>query len=110
MVVVVAAAAAAVAVEVEDNKTMTVQATANKAPIHLLTKHQQVVQGIRRTRTPNVSGCMINIGLTTCDTLTLFTDGGYQNYVALWYQSLMYQQQQQGGGQGPPAGAPAPGA
>lgn len=39
--------------------------------------------------------------------------GGYQNYVALWYQSLMYQQQQQGGqgGQGaPPAGAPAPGA
>lgn len=34
--------------------------------------------------------------------------GGYQNYVALWYQSLMYQQQQ--GGQGAPAGAPAPGA
>ncbi|CAJ0550437.1 Ff.00g103670.m01.CDS01 [Fusarium sp. VM40] len=35
--------------------------------------------------------------------------GGYQNYLALWYQSLMYQQQQ--GGQGaPPAGAPAPGA
>lgn len=34
--------------------------------------------------------------------------GGYQNYVALWYQSLMYQQQQQGG-QGAPAGAPAPG-
>ncbi|XWW93329.1 hypothetical protein V2A60_001262 [Cordyceps javanica] len=33
--------------------------------------------------------------------------GGYQNYVALWYQSLMYQQQQQGGGDGtPPAGAP----
>ncbi|KJZ78828.1 hypothetical protein HIM_01601 [Hirsutella minnesotensis 3608] len=31
--------------------------------------------------------------------------GGYQNYVALWYQSLMYQQQQQGG-----QGAPAPGA
>ncbi|KAK5988659.1 Far upstream element-binding 3-like protein [Cladobotryum mycophilum] len=30
--------------------------------------------------------------------------GGYQNYVALWYQSLMYQQQQ--GGQGAPAGAP----
>ncbi|PHH84098.1 hypothetical protein CDD83_2473 [Cordyceps sp. RAO-2017] len=30
--------------------------------------------------------------------------GGYQNYVALWYQSLMYQQQQQDGG------APAPGA
>ncbi|KOS18463.1 Far upstream element-binding protein 3 [Escovopsis weberi] len=39
--------------------------------------------------------------------------GGYQNYVALWYQSLMYQQQQQGG-QGAPAGAsagaPPPGA
>ncbi|KAH6994355.1 hypothetical protein EDB82DRAFT_427833 [Fusarium venenatum] len=35
--------------------------------------------------------------------------GGYQNYVALWYQSLVFQQQQ--GGQGaPPAGAPAPGA
>ncbi|CAM1509346.1 Fc.00g030850.m01.CDS01 [Cosmosporella sp. VM-42] len=35
--------------------------------------------------------------------------GGYSNYIALWYQSLMYQQQQ--GGQGaPPAGAPAPGA
>ncbi|KAF5661219.1 hypothetical protein FDENT_13570 [Fusarium denticulatum] len=35
--------------------------------------------------------------------------GGYQNYLALWYQSLMYQQQQ--GGQGaPPSGAPAPGA
>lgn len=34
--------------------------------------------------------------------------GGYQNYVALWYQSLMYQQQQ--GGDAPPAGAPAPGA
>ncbi|KAG9256704.1 uncharacterized protein F5Z01DRAFT_634280 [Emericellopsis atlantica] len=33
--------------------------------------------------------------------------GGYQNYLALWYQSLMYQQQQ--GGQGAPAGgAPAP--
>ncbi|ATY61664.1 far upstream element-binding 2 [Cordyceps militaris] len=33
--------------------------------------------------------------------------GGYQNYVNLWYQSLMYQQQQQGGGDGtPPAGAP----
>ncbi|QPG93726.1 hypothetical protein C2857_002054 [Epichloe festucae Fl1] len=35
--------------------------------------------------------------------------GGYQNYVALWYQSLMYQQQQQQTGDGPPAGAPAPG-
>lgn len=36
-------------------------------------------------------------------------DGGYQNYVALWYQSLMYQQQQ--GGQGAPGApaAPAPG-
>ncbi|KAI9155357.1 Far upstream element-binding protein 2 [Paramyrothecium foliicola] len=34
--------------------------------------------------------------------------GGYQNYVALWYSSLMYQQQQQGG-QGAPAGAPPPG-
>ncbi|KAK8929962.1 hypothetical protein H634G_01462 [Metarhizium anisopliae BRIP 53293] len=34
--------------------------------------------------------------------------GGYQNYVALWYQSLMYQQQQQNG-DGSPAGAPAPG-
>ncbi|KYK58435.1 far upstream element-binding protein 2 [Drechmeria coniospora] len=34
--------------------------------------------------------------------------GGYQNYVALWYQSLMYQQQQ--GAQGAPGGgAPAPG-
>ncbi|RCI12569.1 hypothetical protein L249_0338 [Ophiocordyceps polyrhachis-furcata BCC 54312] len=32
-------------------------------------------------------------------------DGGYQNYVALWYQSLMYQQQQ--GGQGASAGGPA---
>ncbi|KAJ6788497.1 hypothetical protein PWT90_09679 [Aphanocladium album] len=32
--------------------------------------------------------------------------GGYQNYVALWYQSLMYQQQQQGGEGTPPAGAP----
>ncbi|KAJ2968527.1 hypothetical protein NQ176_g9137 [Zarea fungicola] len=32
--------------------------------------------------------------------------GGYQNYVALWYQSLMYQQQQQGGDGTPPAGAP----
>ncbi|EQL01433.1 far upstream element-binding protein 2 [Ophiocordyceps sinensis CO18] len=31
--------------------------------------------------------------------------GGYQNYITLWYQSLMYQQQQQGG-----QGAPAPGA
>ncbi|KAF4121636.1 far upstream element-binding protein [Geosmithia morbida] len=31
--------------------------------------------------------------------------GGYQNYVALWYQSLMYQQQQ-GDGQGAPAPAP----
>ncbi|RDA82415.1 hypothetical protein CP532_5966, partial [Ophiocordyceps camponoti-leonardi (nom. inval.)] len=39
--------------------------------------------------------------------------GGYQNYVALWYQSLMYQQQQQQqqqGGQGASAGGPAPGA
>ncbi|KAL7964541.1 hypothetical protein HDV63DRAFT_268765 [Trichoderma sp. SZMC 28014] len=41
--------------------------------------------------------------------------GGYQNYVALWYQSLMYQQQQQGGqgspsSGGPPAGALPPGA
>ncbi|KAK2612812.1 hypothetical protein QQS21_001092 [Conoideocrella luteorostrata] len=35
--------------------------------------------------------------------------GGYQNYVALWYQSLMYQQQQQQTGDGPPAGGPAPG-
>ncbi|KAL2203483.1 hypothetical protein CC79DRAFT_1278121 [Sarocladium strictum] len=35
--------------------------------------------------------------------------GGYQNYVALWYQSLMYQQQQAGGA-GAPSGAPAPGA
>ncbi|EEY17911.1 KH domain-containing protein [Verticillium alfalfae VaMs.102] len=35
--------------------------------------------------------------------------GGYQNYLALWYQSLMYQQQQ--GGSAPPAGGPpAPGA
>jgi far upstream element-binding protein len=34
--------------------------------------------------------------------------GGYQNYVALWYSSLMYQQQQQGG-QGAPAGAPPQG-
>lgn len=38
----------------------------------------------------------------------VITDGGYQNYVALWYQSLMYQQQQQNG-DGSPAGAPAPG-
>ncbi|KAL7787113.1 hypothetical protein V8C37DRAFT_271877 [Trichoderma ceciliae] len=36
--------------------------------------------------------------------------GGYQNYVALWYQSLMYQQQQQGGQATPPPGAPPPGA
>ncbi|PHH71844.1 hypothetical protein CDD80_4960 [Ophiocordyceps camponoti-rufipedis] len=46
--------------------------------------------------------------------------GGYQNYVALWYQSLMYQQQQQqqqggqgasaGASTGASAGAPAPGA
>lgn len=39
--------------------------------------------------------------------------GGYQNYVTLWYQSLMYQQQQQQqqrGGQGASAGASAPGA
>ncbi|KAG5978587.1 hypothetical protein E4U56_000022 [Claviceps arundinis] len=35
--------------------------------------------------------------------------GGYQNYVALWYQSLMYQQQQQQTGDAPPAGGPAPG-
>ncbi|KAK7403455.1 hypothetical protein QQX98_010776 [Neonectria punicea] len=35
--------------------------------------------------------------------------GGYQNYVALWYQSLVYQQQQSGQ-DAPPAGAPAPGA
>jgi far upstream element-binding protein len=39
--------------------------------------------------------------------LTTLLDGGYQNYVALWYQSLMQQQQQQGG-QGAAAGAPAP--
>lgn len=43
--------------------------------------------------------------------LTAILDGGYQNYVALWYQSLMYQQQQGGGNGTPPAGgAPAPGA
>ncbi|KAG5983626.1 hypothetical protein E4U55_007682 [Claviceps digitariae] len=36
--------------------------------------------------------------------------GGYQNYVALWYQSLVYQQQQQQSGDGPPpTGGPAPG-
>ncbi|PTB74151.1 hypothetical protein M440DRAFT_1393284 [Trichoderma longibrachiatum ATCC 18648] len=40
--------------------------------------------------------------------------GGYQNYVALWYQSLMYQQQQQGAqgaptSQNPTGGAPPPG-
>ncbi|KAG6006024.1 hypothetical protein E4U21_007450 [Claviceps maximensis] len=36
--------------------------------------------------------------------------GGYQNYVALWYQSLVYQQQQQQTGDGPPpTGGPAPG-
>ncbi|KAG6036014.1 hypothetical protein E4U41_005848 [Claviceps citrina] len=35
--------------------------------------------------------------------------GGYQNYVALWYQSLMYQQQQQQTGDGPTAGGAAPG-
>ncbi|TFB02174.1 Far upstream element-binding protein 2 [Trichoderma ghanense] len=40
--------------------------------------------------------------------------GGYQNYVALWYQSLMYQQQQQGAqgaptSQNPTSGAPPPG-
>ncbi|CEJ92375.1 hypothetical protein VHEMI08030 [[Torrubiella] hemipterigena] len=34
--------------------------------------------------------------------------GGYQNYVALWYQSLMHQQQQQGGEGGEGGGAPAP--
>ncbi|KAL6886987.1 hypothetical protein GGI43DRAFT_269932 [Trichoderma evansii] len=36
--------------------------------------------------------------------------GGYQNYVALWYQSLMYQQQQQGGQATPPSGGPPAGA
>ncbi|KAG6005480.1 hypothetical protein E4U43_000585 [Claviceps pusilla] len=39
--------------------------------------------------------------------------GGYQNYVALWYQSLIYQQQQQQqqqtGDGAPPAGGPTPG-
>ncbi|OAA44308.1 far upstream element-binding protein 2 [Metarhizium rileyi] len=35
--------------------------------------------------------------------------GGYQNYVALWYQSLMYQQQQQNGDGSPAGAAPAPG-
>ncbi|KAL2753421.1 hypothetical protein ACRALDRAFT_2049065 [Sodiomyces alcalophilus JCM 7366] len=36
--------------------------------------------------------------------------GGYQNYLALWYQSLVYQQQQGGGSASPAAGAPPPGA
>ncbi|KAG5950633.1 hypothetical protein E4U53_004702 [Claviceps sorghi] len=36
--------------------------------------------------------------------------GGYQNYVALWYQSLVYQQQQQQTGDGQaPTGGSAPG-
>ncbi|OHF02478.1 KH domain-containing protein, partial [Colletotrichum orchidophilum] len=35
--------------------------------------------------------------------------GGYQNYLALWYQSLVYQQQQGGGAAGQPGAAP-PGA
>ena len=32
-----------------------------------------------------------------------FADGGYNNYVALWYQQWMGAAGQQGEGQGPPA-------
>ncbi|OLN86281.1 Far upstream element-binding protein 1 [Colletotrichum chlorophyti] len=36
--------------------------------------------------------------------------GGYQNYLALWYQSLVYQQQQGGAAAGQPGSQPPPGA
>lgn len=78
--------------------------TPSRDPVLLLTKLPQLLQQMGRTRMLNVSELSI---YDQTEILTK-TDGGYQNYVALWYQSLMYQQQQ--GGDAPPAGAPAPGA
>lgn len=70
-----------------------------------LTLHPQH-QAMDKTRMPNVSApCETSFGLNGHTDTRI--DGGYQNYVALWYQSLMYQQQQ--GGQGG-AGAAPPGA
>lgn len=74
--------------------------------LRLLTSPHTAHQEMPKTHMPNVS-ILIAFGRSILLTMTT-TDGGYQNYVALWYQSLMYQQQQQGGeGSGTP---PAPGA
>lgn len=103
VVVVLKAVAVAVA-----TRTLTVLATLSKDLLaRLLTLVPQQLQQMILTPMPSVSNSArhpYNL------VLTAFTDGGYQNYVALWYQSLMYQQQQGGEGGNPPTGAPAPGA
>jgi hypothetical protein len=85
---------------------MTVEAATPSSPSSsLLTLPRKHLQATAMTLTLNVGFHALTLPPTTSTNKTL--DGGYQNYVALWYQSLMYQQQQ--GGQGSPAGAPAPG-
>lgn len=90
-----------------DTRTSTGRTTLNRDPVLLLTSLLQQLQVTSKILMPNVSYSSLPLLVGSATNKT--TDGGYQNYVALWYQSLMYQQQQ--GGQGaPPAGAPAPGA
>lgn len=81
-----------------------VAAMATQDLTQLLTHHPKWRQATARIRMPSVSRPSYASRRWTDSRV----DGGYQNYVALWYQSLMYQQQQQGGQA--PAGAPAPGA
>lgn len=77
--------------------------TIPKAPKPLLTNLKLHLE-MQRTLMPNV--CLCHLCFPFVATISdKLLDGGYQNYVALWYQSLMQQQQQQNGD-----GAPAPGA
>lgn len=76
--------------------------------LRLLTSPHTAHQEMPKTHMPNVSIFTMYLKRDVVTDDENFTDGGYQNYVALWYQSLMYQQQQQGGeSSGTP---PAPGA
>lgn len=93
--------------------TMTMTATLTR---HLTTQDRPAPQPVKRpllrtvrTRTPSVSALYVVIQPLLFQ--VLFTnsnqDGGYQNYLALWYQSLVHQQQ--GGGGAPAGGAPPSG-
>ena len=104
-VVEVVEVAAAVAVDEEDIRITTDHHTnPTVGPAHPLTSLLEALQETLQTLMHNVSFlCLRN---SYWNRANFIPDGGYQNYVALWYQSMMYQQQQQDGQGAPPGAAP----